>query len=220
MKTIAVLLSGCGYLDGAEITEAVLSYLALDRCGVNVKSFAPNEEQFHVVDHSSSTPVERQTRNTLQEAARITRGQIQNLSELNLEEFDGLVIPGGFGVAKNLCDFAFKGSAGVVQSLVKKTINDFHDSKKPIAGICIAPALIAMSLDGKGSPQLTVGDDPETMAEIEKTGATLVSKQVDEICVDEENLIATTPAYMFDGAKRDKIFCGIEACIKQVVDWA
>ena len=143
-KKIGVLLSGCGYLDGAEIREAVLTLLALDREGVEVSIFAPNENQHHVVNHLKADETKGEQRNAFLEAARIARGQITPLENIKSEELDGLVIPGGYGVAKNLCQFAFKGHQAQTSEKVKNLILDLHKSNKPIGALCIAPALICL----------------------------------------------------------------------------
>jgi len=153
-----------------------------------------------------------ETRNVLVEAARIARCQVEPLSKLSASHFDALVLPGGFGVAKNLCTFAFEGSPGTVDPEVKSVIEDFNKNKKAIGAICIAPALIAMVLGNKGV-QVTIGNDKETAIEIEKTGAHHINCEVNDCVIDKVNKVATTPAYMFDSAKLNDINTGIRKCI-------
>jgi enhancing lycopene biosynthesis protein 2 len=218
LKKIAVVLSGCGHLDGAEIREAVLTLLALDQNKVAYEIFAPNTPQFHTVNHTTGQE-DAKSRNVLEEAARIARGKIHDLANLNMLEFDALVMPGGYGVAKNLCTFAFKGSQGEVSLTMKKVITDFFQAKKPIGAICIAPALVALVL-GEHQIEVTIGNDNETATELVKTGAKHFNKNVDEIHIDHKNKIITTPAYMYDNAPLDQIFLGIKACVDQVVSLA
>ena len=104
-KKIAVVLSGCGVYDGAEATEAVATLVHLSRAGAEVSCYAPDKPQFHVIDHTKGAPIE-EGRNVMTESARISRGAISPLGELREEEFAALVIPGGFGAAKNLCNHA------------------------------------------------------------------------------------------------------------------
>lgn len=215
-KNIAVILSGCGFLDGAEIRESVLTLLALDTEGANYKIFAPNKDQHHVVNHLKGEEASGEKRNILEESARIARGQIQELTELRASDFDALVIPGGFGVAKNLCDFAFKGSAGSVDENILMLVKDFHRASKPIGAICIAPALMALSL-GDNKPTLTIGSDEATATEIEKLGALHKNCPANECVVDSDKKIVTTPAYMYDDAKLSDIFQGIHKTIKEVL---
>lgn len=214
-KKVAIILSGCGYLDGAEIRESVLTLLNLDMAGAQVSIFAPDKEQHHVVNHTLGEE-EGGKRNILLESARIARGKIQSLSQLNTNDFDALVLPGGFGVAKNLCDFAFKGSAGSVDENVGQVIKDFHKSGKAIGAICISPALVALSL-GHTGVKLTIGTDKETAAEIEKTGAKHVNCQADDCVIDIDQKVVSTPAYMFDDARLDAINSGIGKCIREVL---
>ncbi|BBR75169.1 hypothetical protein WP4W18E11_34850 [Acinetobacter baumannii] len=145
MKKVAVILSGCGYLDGSEIRESVLTLLALDTVNIEYQIFAPDEPLFHVIDHVSGEINMTERRNILQEAGRIARGKISSLDQLNENEFDGLILPGGFGVAKNLSTFAFKGAEARVHSTVASILKAFHQSKKPIGAICISPALLALT---------------------------------------------------------------------------
>ena len=214
-KKVAVVLSGCGFLDGAEIRESVLTLLNLDMAGAQVSIYAPDISQHHVVDHTKGEEGGG-SRNVLQESARIARGKIQSLSHLKAEEHDALVLPGGFGVAKNLCDFAFKGAAGAVDENLNRVIIDFHKMGKAIGAICISPALIALSL-GHTGVKLTIGTDKETAAEIEKTGAKHVNCQADDCVIDIEQKIVSTPAYMFDDARLDSINSGIGKCIREVL---
>lgn len=210
-KRVAVILSGCGFLDGAEIRESVLTLLNLDIYNAQVSIFAPDKNQHHVINHLEQNEA-CQYRNVLEEAARIARCQVEPLSKLSASHFDALVLPGGFGVAKNLCTFAFEGSNGSVDPEVKKVIQDFNANGKAIGAICISPALIAMVLGDKGV-QVTIGNDKETAVEVEKTGANHINCEVTDCVVDKVNKVATTPAYMYDSAKLDDINTGIRKCI-------
>ena len=213
MKKVAVILSGCGYLDGAEIRESVLTLLALDAQGIKYDIFAPNIDQFHVVNHKTGEISEAESRNVLDEAGRIARGNISALDELQPDLFDGLVIPGGFGVAKNLSTFAFKGSAGEVLSEIKPILKKFNSSKKPIGAICISPALLALTF-GDINPTLTIGSDVGTAEEIEKTGSVHQCCDVNDCVVDTKNLIITTPAYMEGSANLNDVYQGITQLVK------
>ena len=170
-KKIGVVLAGCGYLDGAEIHEATLTLLALDRLGAEVIAMAPNKEQAHVVDHQKSEPVESASaRNVFDESARISRGNLHELSSVNADDLDALILPGGFGAAKNLCDFAFKGADMTVDETLATLIQNIHSAGKPLGFICIAPAIAAKVL-GEAKPKLTIGNDPDTAAAINGFGA-------------------------------------------------
>lgn len=216
MKKIAVILSGCGYLDGAEIRESVLTLLALDTEGVQYEIFAPNKNQHHVVNHVSGEEVAGEARNILEESARIARGKIKDLNKLNVSDFSALVMPGGFGVAKNMCSFAFDGSAASVDEEIAKKIRDFKAENKPIGAICITPALIALVL-GNQSPTLTIGTDTTTAEELEKLGAKHQNCAASDCVVDEANKIVSTPAYMDDLASLAEIYSGISKLIQNVV---
>jgi enhancing lycopene biosynthesis protein 2 len=211
-KKFAVVLSGCGVFDGAEIHEATLTLLAISRQGAEYQCFAPNVNQAHVVNHITGNEMQ-ETRNVLVESARIARGNIKDLAEFNVKDFDALVFPGGFGVAKNLCSFAFDGVDCKVNPEVQKSIQAMHDAKKPIGALCISPVLIAKIL---GNVQLTIGNDAGTSSAIESMGAVHTVATHGEVVTDENNKIVTTPCYMLD-ATIDQIADGAENVIKTIL---
>lgn len=198
MKKIAVILSGCGVYDGAEIHESVLTLLALEQNGLDYQCFAPNIQQMHVINHLTGDVAEGESRNVLVEAARIARGNIKDLAEAKASDFDAAVLPGGFGAAKNLCDFAVKGSDCTVNSDVERFIKAMAAEKKPVGFICIAPAMIPR-LYGEGS-KLTIGNDKDTADAIEAMGGVHMACPVEDIVYDEERNLVSTPAYMLAGS--------------------
>lgn len=216
---VAVILSGCGYLDGAEVQEAVLSLYFLDCAGAKVRCFAPEREQMHVVDHATGEALSGESRSVRQESARIARGEVGDLAQLKIEEFDALVIPGGYGVAKNLSTFATQGPSGEVHPEMQRVVSAAVKAKLPTAAICIAPAVVAMVLSKeKQSATLTIGQDPETAQAIESLGVSHQVCQPGEIVVDAQSKIVSTPAYMLDSSPKD-VGAGIEAAIAQVLSW-
>jgi enhancing lycopene biosynthesis protein 2 len=215
-KKIGVLLSGCGVYDGSEIHEAVLTLLYLDRRGAEIICLAPDMDQAHVIDHVTQNP-EAAPRNVLVEAARIARGEIQDLDAVSAADLDALILPGGFGAAKNLCDFALVGPEARVQPQVAELLSAMHAKGKPIGAMCIAPAVVARTL-GAEKPQVTIGNDVGTAAGITAMGAIHVDCTVDEICIDVDNRVVTTPAYMLGPGISD-IAKGIEKLVDQVLAW-
>lgn len=214
MATIGVLLSGCGVLDGSEIHEATLALYFLDKAGAKAACLAP-ERPFTAVDHVTKTPGKTH-RNVRTEAARIARGAIADVAGARVEDLDGLILPGGMGAVKNLCDFAEKGEKGSVFPSVAALITAMHAAGKPIGAICIAPAVLALAL-GKFHPELTIGNDLETAGRLEAAGARHVARAVDEIQVDAANNLVTTPAYMLGPGIAD-IAKGIEKLVAAVLD--
>ncbi len=217
MAKIGVLLSGCGMYDGTEIHESVITLLALDKKGVEAVCMAPDVEQKDVVNHITGAP-ESAKRNVLIESARIARGNISDVAKISAEDIDGLIIPGGFGAAKNLSDFAFVGKDAVVNSDVSKLINDMISLKKPVGAICIAPATLTKAAGDK-KPKVTIGCDVGTAQAIEAMGGQHVECSVESIVVDEENKIVTTPAYMLGPGIKD-IARGIEKLVDKVCELA
>jgi enhancing lycopene biosynthesis protein 2 len=215
-KKVAVLLCGSGYRDGSEIRESVAALWALDKHGAEVSMFAPDGEAYDVVNCLTGQTVPGEKRQMRVEAARIARGQVESISKLKPSDFDALVIPGGFGVAKNFCDFALKGSAGSVRPDVQKVIEQFHSERKPIGAICIAPALVGLTL--KNTPlTLTLGQASEAVDEIRKLGHQVELRPSSEWVVDEKNRLVTTPAYMDDQAPIAEVFTGIEGLVQKVL---
>lgn len=217
MKKIGVLLSGCGVQDGSEIHEAVLTLLAIDRLGAVAVCLAPNVDQRRVVDHLTGEPREGERRNVLHEAARIARGKIRDAATVHAGELDALILPGGFGAATNLSDFATAGAQAAVHPEVVRLVREVQAQKKPLGFICIAPAVAAAIFRGTPvSPRLTIGDDADTAAAIEKMGAKHVRRAVSEIEVDEPNRIVSTPAYMLAG-RISEAAAGIDRLVEKVV---
>ncbi|WP_428558676.1 MAG: isoprenoid biosynthesis glyoxalase ElbB [Solidesulfovibrio sp. DCME] len=213
MATIGVLLSGCGVLDGSEIHEATLTLYFLNKAGAKVVCLAP-EADYAVVDHAAKAPT-GERRNIRVEAARIARGPVADVAAVTADDLDGLILPGGFGAAKNLCDFADKGGQGTVVPSVAALIAAMHAAGKPIGAICIAPAVLALALGGH-QPELTIGNDPGTAQALEAAGARHVARAVDEIQVDAANNLVTTPAYMLGPGIAD-IAKGIEKLVETVL---
>jgi len=215
---VAVVLSGCGFMDGAEIHESVLTLYFLERAGASIQMFAPDKDQMHVVNHLTGKPT-AEKRNVMVESARIARGNIKEIKEAKMADFDALVVPGGFGVAKNLCDFAIKGADARVDPEVKRLVEEAVSAKKPLVAICIAPALVAAALRGSStSARLTIGNDPGTASALETMGAGHQNCPVDQAVVDEENRIITTPAYML-GSGPGEVGSGIEQAINKLMTW-
>ncbi len=214
MATVAVVLSGCGVYDGAEINEAVLTLLSLELQGAAYQCFAPDREQMHVINHLTGEPAEGESRNVLVEAARIARGNIKPLAEAQAADFDALLVPGGFGAAKNLCDFAVAGAEMSVQPEFLALARAFHEAGKPIGLICIAPVMAA-AICGEGT-QCTIGNDADTAAAISAMGGTHLECPVTEARVDRERKLVTTPAYMLAGSVSEA-YAGISDCVKEVL---
>ena len=192
-KKVAVILSGCGVYDGAEIHESVITLLRLDQRGAKVQCFAPDIAQLHVINHLTGEPMP-ETRNVLVESARIARGEIKDIREARVEDFDALIIPGGFGAAKNLSSFATEGAACSVQADVLNLAEAFAEAGKPIGLMCISPA-IAAKIYGPGVI-CTIGTDADTAAAVSKMGGTHQECEVSEIVEDKARKLVSTPAYM------------------------
>ena len=212
-KTIAVILSGCGNQDGAEIHESVMTLWAINRHGADYQCFAPNIPQHHVLNFITGQEMD-ETRNVLIESARIARGNIRDLVEYNAADFDALVIPGGLGVAKNLSTFAFDGPHCFVNEAVERAVHDTADRGKPIGALCIAPAIIAKIL---GDVEVTIGHDPGTAEAVVQMGAKHSQTTHGEIVVDRQRKVVTTPCYMLD-ARVDQIGEGAENLVMAVLE--
>ena len=216
MKNIGVILSGCGVFNGAEIHESVIALLALDRAGAKAVCFAPNVDQMHVIDHLAGEPTE-ETRNVLVESARIARGEIADIATAKVEDLDGLILPGGFGAAKNLCDFAVAGSDAKPNPEVARIVVEMMRASKPVAAVCISPALIAAICRDAGIEcSVTIGTDAETAGAIEAMGAGHQDCPVEEFRVDEANKLITSPAYMLAGSISEAAE-GIEHTVEELL---
>lgn len=203
MKKFAIVLSGCGVFDGAEIHEATLSMLAVSQQGASYQVFAPDVEQHHVINHISGEEM-KESRNVLVESARIARGAIVDLKKFSAEDFDGLLFPGGFGAAKNLSTWAFDGADAKILPEVETAIRGMVQANKPIGALCISPVILAKVLD---SVQLTIGNDEGTALAMESVGAKHIEASHGEVVVDQGHKVVTTPCYMLD-ASIDQIALG------------
>ena len=217
-KRVGVILSGSGYLDGAEIQEATLTLLFLDKRGAKVTAMAPDVKQMHVVDHVKGEPAGSEARNVLAEAARITRGAIVDVKTVKAADLDALILPGGFGVAKNLCTFATEGVKLEVNPDVERLVRDMATAGKPLGFVCIAPVIAAKVL-GSRKVRITIGNDPATAAAINALGAVHVDSPVDQIVVDERTKVVSTPAYML-GPSIAPVAAGIERLVGAVLEMA
>ena len=196
---VGVLLSGCGYQDGSEVYEAVLTILALERAGAQVRALAPDMDQNEVINHYSGQEARGEAlgpaSSVIAQAARIVRGKITSVKEVSGHDFDALIIPGGFGVVKNLCTFAVDGEDADVHPEVRRLITEINSLEKPIGAICIAPVLVALVLGSK-HPTLTIGNDGKVALALQKFGAHHRETALEEIAVDVPNKIVSTPAFM------------------------
>ena len=213
-KKIGVLLSGCGVFDGSEIHEAVLTLLFIEQKGAEAFCMAPDIPQAEVINHMTQEKMDDK-RNVLIESARIARGNITDIQKVSARDLDALILPGGFGAAKNLCDFAFKGPDGKVFEQVQRLVDEMLASKKPVGALCIAPVTVAMAMWNK-SPEVTVGSDAGVIGALGAIGARHKSCSVGEINVDEANKVVTTPAYMLGPGIKD-IAVGIEKLVDKVI---
>jgi enhancing lycopene biosynthesis protein 2 len=203
---IGVIFSGSGVFDGTEIHEGVFTLLSIKKAGAEAVCFAPDIEQHHVINHITGEEM-KEKRNVLIESARIARGEIQSLDEFSAADIDALILPGGFGAAKNLTQWAFSGPDGGINPQVKEAILSMVKAGKPVAGLCMGPTVIAKALEGTGiSASLTVGTTEEASPYeidaisqgMEKAGAQAVMKNIYEVAVDEKNKIITAPCYMME----------------------
>jgi len=215
MTKVAVVLSGAGFLDGAEIQESVITLLSLDKAGAEYQCLAPDMEQMHVVNHLTGEVGIGETRNVLVEAARIARTNILDLAAADPADYDAVIFPGGYGAAKNLSDFAVNGSDSKVQPDVLKFAKRFAARGKPMGFVCIAPAMIPHIFDAEA--HLTIGTDEETAAAITAMGGVHVSCPVKEYVVDEQRKLVSSPAYMLN-ARISEVAEGIEKLVNKVLE--
>lgn len=212
MKKFAIILAGCGVFDGAEIHEATLSMLAIMEQGASYQCFAPDINQHHVINHLSGETM-NESRNVLTESARIARGNVKNLKDFSAADYDVLLMPGGFGVAKNLCNYAFKGAECSVNPEVAKAVSAMHEAGKPIGALCISPVVVSKVL---GNVELTLGQDQADIDHVEKMGSKHIKTTHGEVVIDKKNKVFTTPCYMLD-ANILQIYEGATNIVKEIL---
>ena len=215
MKKFAVVLAGCGHKDGAEINEAVCLLLAMDQHHCEYQCFAPDRPQAEVVNHLTGASEKNAERNILAEAARIARGNILPIEQFKVEDYDALFFPGGFGAAKNLCNYAFKGADMEVQPDVARAILEMHQAGKPIGAQCIAPVMLAKLISGV---YVTLGAEGTPVTdEVRSWGANHVQTEHGDVCADNGNLVFTTPAFMLDATLKD-VYDGAYNMVEAVLE--
>lgn len=214
-KKFAIVLSGCGVFDGAEIHEAVMTMYAIGLNGASYEIFAPDVEQHHVVNHATGNEM-NEKRNVMVEAARIARGKILPLSAFDAQKFDALIFPGGFGAAKNLSSWAFEGAQAKLNPDVKQAIVSMHQLKKPVGALCISPVLFALAL---GNVKITIGDEAPTIEALESIGArhTTISSH-GQVVIDEQNMLFSSPCYMLEATVVD-IANGAKAIVGEMMKY-
>lgn len=215
MKRFAIILAGCGRKDGSEINEAITLMLSLEQHQCEYQCFAPNRPLAHVIDHLKEEVLANEQRNILNEAARLARGRILPIEDYHANDFDGLLFSGGYGVAKNLCDYAFKGANMKVHDDVARCILETFAAKKPIGGMCIAPVLFARLIPGVC---VTLGKEgtPDA-ANIRQWGAQHVQTEHGDVCADNAHMVFTTPAYMLDATLKD-VYDGAYNLVETIVN--
>ena len=213
MPKVGLVLSGCGVNDGSEIHEAVITMLELDKAGAEMVLMAPNIDQLHVINHATGEEMD-DSRNVLIESARISRGNIEDIAGVTSDNLDALIFPGGFGVSKNLSDYAMSGMECSVNPDVLRLSREVHNDQKPIGVICIAPAIMAKIL--AGDTELTIGFDEQIAADIDAMGAKHVLCAVDEIVIDKEKKVVSTPAYM-EAKSIKEAASGIEKLVAEIL---
>ncbi len=217
-KKIGVLLAGCGVMDGSEIHEATLTLYFLDKQGAEAICMAPDKDQLDVVDHVAGTPV-AEKRKVMIEAARIARGKITDVKSIKADALDAIIIPGGFGAAKNLCTFAKDGASCRVDEDVARLLQEMHRKNRPIGALCIAPAVLARLFGEEFAPEITIGTDPDTASALEHMGAKHKRANVYEIVVDSKNKIVTTPCYMLAQSIKE-VGDGVQKLVAKVIEMA
>jgi enhancing lycopene biosynthesis protein 2 len=218
MKKYAIIFAGCGVYDGTEIHEAVITMLNIKKYGSKYNCFAPDRAQYHVIDHLKEEPDEEVNRNILVESARIARSDIKNIIDYKPQDFDGLLIPGGFGVAKSLFTYAVDGFQCAIQDDIKNVIINTHGYGKPIGAMCISPLLVVRAFqDTEVEPIVTLGNDPVLAKAVKDMGGIHKTCNVKDICYDEKNKIVTTPAYTL-ADDITEVAEGIEKLVYKIIE--
>ncbi len=220
MKTIGVVLSGCGVQDGSEIHEAVATLVALSRRGATAVCFAPDDGQTRVMDHANGQEA-LESRNMLVEAARIARGEISPLGKADITQLDGVIMPGGFGAALNLSDFGSQGPGMTIRPDLEDFLGRVADAGKPIAALCIAPPILAKLMQNRGvtGAKVTIGTDASTAGAIEALGQTHVNASATDVVVDPDNKLVSNPAYML-ASNIAELFEGIDKAVGALLELA
>ena len=218
MNKVGVVLSGCGHQDGSEIHEAVFTLHALEKAEAEAIIMAPDMDQFHVINHLNGNEDLSESRNILVESARIARGKVVDVASVSGHQVDALIFPGGTGMAKNIFDYSMAGINCTVISDVQRLVVEILEADKPLGAICIAPVMVAKVLEFLGrTGTVTGGFNDEINNDIKAMGINTIEVGAEEIVVDKENKIVTTPAYV-EAKSMNESFTGIEKLVNKVLD--
>tara|TARA_B100001146_G_scaffold119075_1_gene104645 strand:- start:815 stop:1477 length:663 start_codon:yes stop_codon:yes gene_type:complete len=218
MNKVGVVLSGCGHQDGSEIHEAVFTLHALEKADAEAIIMAPDMDQFHVINHLNGNEELSESRNILVESARIARGKVIDVASVSGHQLDALIFPGGTGMAKNIFDYSMAGINCTVISDVQRLVVEILEADKPLGAICIAPVMVAKVLEYLGrTGTVTGGFNVEINNDIKAMGINAVEVGAEEIVVDKENKIVTTPAYV-DAKSMNESCTGIEKLVNKVLE--
>ena len=218
MNKVGVVLSGCGHQDGSEIHEAVFTLHALEKAEAEAIIMAPDMDQFHVINHLNGNEDLSESRNILVESARIARGKVVDVASVSGHQLDALIFPGGTGMAKNIFDYSMAGINCTVISDVQRLVVEILEADKPLGAICIAPVMVAKILEYLGrTGTVTGGFNVEINNDIKAMGINTIEVGAEEIVVDKENKIVTTPAYV-EAKSMNESFTGIEKLVNKVLD--
>jgi enhancing lycopene biosynthesis protein 2 len=220
MNDFAVILSGCGILDGSDVWEVVLLSHYLSIKGKSPVFYAPDEMQKEVVDHLTQVPTDER-RNVLKESARMARGEIRELKSLSGKDIDGIILPGGYGTIRNLADYLGEPKNGYLKpsSDLQRIIREIFRRKKPIGACGLAGLLVASALrDILDTPlTLTIGKDPELIRQMEGMGALHVLSKGREVVMDSEHKLVTTPASLLK-LELNQMALSIENMINGIIE--
>jgi len=218
MKKIGVVLSGCGHQDGSEIHEAVFTLQALDKSDVDVIIMAPDMDQFHVINHLNGEEEISESRNILVESARIARGEVVDVATISGQQLDALIFPGGTGMAKNIFDYSMAGINCTIIPDVQRLVVELLEANKPLGAICIAPVMVAKILEYLGRTGTVTGGFSDNLNnDIKAMGINTIEVGAEDIVVDEENKIVTTPAYV-EAKSMSEACIGIEKLVNKVLE--
>ena len=216
MKKTAIILSGCGQVDGSETHETILTILALEQHNLDWEGLAPSGLQTEVYDHYTNTKENISPSSMITEAARLVRGNITIINAVNASDYAAVIIPGGAGVIKNLSNYSTAGINFTIHPELLAFMATIVRLQIPAGFICIAPILIPKLYGNK--PKLTIGSNVELAAKIVQIGGEHCDCLANDIVIDHAQKIVSTPANMV--AKNIvEVYHGIYKLVTQIANW-
>ncbi len=191
-----MVLAGCGTEDGTAVDEAIITFLSLEKAGVEIFCVALDKDQYEVFNHQTRKSAElEQKRNQLTESARLLNGSVSEIEDVCEDDLDLLLIPGGKGVLNSLSTFEDEEEQFRVNNGLQRLLVNCFKKRKPLGAAGEGVFILAKSLENVAANLMVTasGNPSRRLSVVEKLAIDHVPCEEGEVCVDKTNRIVTAP---------------------------